>query len=767
NTVAENDAGATVGTLSSFDPDAGDSVTYTVSDDRFEVVDGELRLADGVELNHEDAANIEVTVTATDSGGLETSETFDINVADVNEGPSDLTLDGNTVAENDAGATVGTLSSFDPDAADSVTYTVSDDRFEVVDGELRVADGVDLNHEDTANIEVTVAATDADGLSTQEAFIIDVNDVNEAPVDIALESSTDNLITGGSFEEQSVRSGGWGGFGEDQSGNWDSANGIEVWDNLWGNAASEGSQSLELDYTNAADAISQSVQTEPGKVYTLSLDVRSRDGADTDSVEIYWNGELVDVVDPGSTDWETVTFDVVGTSGEDVLEFRELEDQNDSLGAHLDNISLIETPMMLVENVEGASVGTLSATDPDAGDTVSFSVSDDRFEVVDSELRLADGQSLDYETEQSVDVTVTAIDSGGLETTESFTINVADVDDAVDASLSLNQDGGSDDVAISASVSDFPTDAITVEVTFTADAMPSGRGTPLFSYAGGGRWGNDALLWAESNAGELSLFLGGQKFSTGISNADLFDGEQHTVSFAWDQGTRDLSLYVDGEREYSSAISISELPSNGTIVLGQEQDSVGGGFDSGQIFEGQIAEVRIYDEALSDEAIADNAAGDVQQDGLVTNWQMDEAVDNVVSDLVSDNDLTLQNEASLVGGSEAAGETIVGTASDDVLSGTSGDDQVFGGAGDDTYMYNDDSGSDSFDGGGGWTDTIDLSNALGDDAVYGEDWTVVLTEGEIVSEQADSLELSDDASGYVQLDNGETIDFSNVEQIGF
>ncbi|MEL7058382.1 MAG: cadherin repeat domain-containing protein, partial [Pseudomonadota bacterium] len=181
---------ATVGTLSSFDPDAGDSVTYTVSDDRFEVVDGELRLAEGVELNHEEAASIEVTVTATDGSGLETSEVFEINVADVNEGPTDLALDGNTVAESDAGATVGTLSSFDPDAGDTVAYTVSDDRFEVVDGELRLAEGVELDHEEAASLEVTVTATDSGGLETSETFEINVKDVNEGPTDLALDGNT-------------------------------------------------------------------------------------------------------------------------------------------------------------------------------------------------------------------------------------------------------------------------------------------------------------------------------------------------------------------------------------------------------------------------------------------------------------------------------------------------------------------------------------------------------------------------------------------------
>ncbi|MEO0451634.1 MAG: LamG-like jellyroll fold domain-containing protein, partial [Pseudomonadota bacterium] len=420
------------------------------------------------------------------------------------------------------------------------------------------------------------------------------------------------------------------------------------------------------------------------------------------------------------------------------------------------------------ENEEGATIGTVSAVDPDSDDSLSFTVSDDRFEVVDGELRLAEGESLDFETEESIEITVTATDSSGLETSSDFTIDVNDVDDS-EFTLSLNQDGGTDDVAMSASVTDFPTDAITVEVTFTADAMPAGSGAPLFSYAGGGGWGNDVLLWAETGTGELSVFLGGNKYPTGISNADLFDGEEHTVSLAWDQETGDLTVYVDGVPEYSSVVSVGDLPSNGTIVLGQEQDSVGGGFDDAQIFEGQISDVRIYDEALSEEQISDNAAGNVEESGLVTNWVMDEAVDGVVSDLAGDNDLVLQNDAEIVTETDTGSEVnkIEGTDGDDVLTGTDGNDDVAGGAGDDLFVYEADGGSDSFDGGEGWTDTVDLSNAVGDDAVYGEDWTVVLTEGEILSESSELLELSDDASGYIQLENGDTIDFTNIEQIGF
>ncbi|CAN0605320.1 unnamed protein product, partial [Ectocarpus sp. 12 AP-2014] len=171
-------------------PDADDSVSYTVSDDRFEVVDGTLRLVDGVSLDHEEAASIDVTVTATDSGGLSIEETFTIDVLDTNESPSDLALDGNAISENDAGAVVGTLSAFDPDAGDSVSYTVSDDRFEIVDGSLRLVDGVSLDHEEAASIDVIVTATDSGGLSTEETFTIEVLDVNEGPRDLSLDGET-------------------------------------------------------------------------------------------------------------------------------------------------------------------------------------------------------------------------------------------------------------------------------------------------------------------------------------------------------------------------------------------------------------------------------------------------------------------------------------------------------------------------------------------------------------------------------------------------
>ena len=85
----------------------------------------------------------------------------------------------------------------------------------------------------------------------------------------------------------------------------------------------------------------------------------------------------------------------------------------------------------MLENEAGAEIATLSVSDVDDGDSVSYSVDDNRFEVVTQDgaviLKLKDGVSLDYETESSVDVTVTATDSGDLSTSQTLTVVVGDV----------------------------------------------------------------------------------------------------------------------------------------------------------------------------------------------------------------------------------------------------------------------------------------------------------------------------------------------------
>ena len=81
------------------------------------------------------------------------------------------------------------------------------------------------------------------------------------------------------------------------------------------------------------------------------------------------------------------------------------------------------------ENAAGAVIGTLSAADPD-GNAVTFTVDDERFVVDGTTLKLADGVSLDHETDATVTVSVTATDSLGAATTTALEITVNDVNEA-------------------------------------------------------------------------------------------------------------------------------------------------------------------------------------------------------------------------------------------------------------------------------------------------------------------------------------------------
>ncbi|ATE94804.1 PA14 domain protein (plasmid) [Phaeobacter gallaeciensis] len=426
--VSENADGAVVGSLSAEDQDTGDSHSYAVSDDRFEVVDGQLKLKDGVTLDHETEAEISVQVTATDSFGAAHTEGFTIEVSDGNDAVSGVDLTGGSVSENADGAVVGSLSAEDQDAGDSHSYAVSDDRFEVVDGQLKLKDGVALDHETEAEISVQVTATDSFGAAHTEGFTIEVSDKNEAPSGLSLGGESKNLAQNGSFEDFSLETGRWRAFKEDDTGSWDTDTSIEVWDNLGRIDASEGEQHLEMDSGRGVDSISQTIQTSEGQVYDMGVDLRERLTNGTDTVEVYWNDNLVGELDPDSKEWTTFEMQVIGT-GEDKLELREAADQNDGYGALVDNITLTSAQNVVAENIRGAIINRVNFEDPDGDDSHMFEVSDNRFEVANGFLRLKETEALDFEEASEIDVSVTVTDSGGLSASETFTVGVADTAD--------------------------------------------------------------------------------------------------------------------------------------------------------------------------------------------------------------------------------------------------------------------------------------------------------------------------------------------------
>lgn len=119
--ISENASGATVGVVSVEDQDVGDTHSITVSDQRFEIdSNGNLKLRNGISLNYEHESEIALTLTATDSGALSTSQAFTLSVLDVNEAPVAL---GGHISTPLAQRAVHTLSGADPDG-DTITFSI-------------------------------------------------------------------------------------------------------------------------------------------------------------------------------------------------------------------------------------------------------------------------------------------------------------------------------------------------------------------------------------------------------------------------------------------------------------------------------------------------------------------------------------------------------------------------------------------------------------------------------------------------------------------
>jgi protocadherin Fat 4 len=574
NSVTE---GATVGTavgITAFasDADATDTISYSLSSNPgdFFAIDantGEVTVAGSLDYETDTSHTIEVTATSSD--GTTSTQTFTIAVGDEDEHDvgsiSDTDGSANTIAEDASnGDSVGiTASATDADGSNNtVTYSLSDDAggiFEInaSTGEVSIADASGIDYEDATSHTIEVTATSADGSTSTQTMTVNVSDVvDEHPTDIQLTGTSGNLIQNGSFESFEVADGKWSTFTSDSSGAWQTDSSMEVWDNLGGIASSDGEQHLEMDSgSGATDSISQTISTSNGQVYNMSLDAMERSGSGgSDTVEVYWNGELVTTVDPGSS-WDSYEFQVVGTGGDDVFELRESSSENNGYGALIDNVTMEEAPLTVGEGVDGAVIGTLTTTDADASDSHTYTISDARFEVVDDgagnmQLKLKDGESFDYETEQSVDITVTTTDASGNDYSEDFTITVADVSDQAPTDLTVD---ANEDLDIDASSETIAAGSVIGTVDNVVDLDTNENFTYALTDDAGGKFEID------THTGEIKLVA------------------EHDASSAYSD-TVDVEVTDAGGNTYTETVGIQLGTENGETLTGTSNSDIMHGF---------------------------------------------------------------------------------------------------------------------------------------------------------------------------------------------
>ncbi|MBD2269793.1 cadherin domain-containing protein [Anabaena sp. FACHB-1391] len=208
--IAENQAiGTVIGNLSTTDPDTGNTFTYSLvsgtgaTDNSLFTISGNQLKTNSV-FNFETKNSYSIRVKTTDQGGLSFEKQLTIGVSNVNETPTNLTLSTSTVAENKTvGTVVGNLSSTDPDANNTFTYSLvsgtgaTDNSLFTISGNQLKTNSV-FNFETKNSYSIRVKTTDQGGLSFEKQLTIGVSNVNETPTNLTLSTSTiaENQIIG-------------------------------------------------------------------------------------------------------------------------------------------------------------------------------------------------------------------------------------------------------------------------------------------------------------------------------------------------------------------------------------------------------------------------------------------------------------------------------------------------------------------------------------------------------------------------------------------
>eukprot|EP00161_Ancyromonas_sigmoides_P023927 TRINITY_DN75_c0_g1_i10.p1 TRINITY_DN75_c0_g1~~TRINITY_DN75_c0_g1_i10.p1 ORF type:complete len:2123 (-),score=1131.21 TRINITY_DN75_c0_g1_i10:1861-8229(-) len=166
----------------------------------------------------------------------------------------------------------------------------------------------------------------------------------------------------------------------------------------------------------------------------------------------------------------------------------------------------------------------------------------------------------------------------------------------------LAVDGSVASYAITNPLTNFPTSTVTVamwvKVNLGQDAndavKDAARKHTPFSYATSSS-DNAFLLY---NIQSMDVYINQKAYKTKVNFAD---GEWRHLAVTWRASDGALRVYRDGELAFSvdGAQKNNAPGGSGSLVLGQEQDKVGGGFDKTQAFKGDIDSVRVYSRVYS------------------------------------------------------------------------------------------------------------------------------------------------------------------------
>ena len=498
----------TVGILSATDPDANDSVNFSITGgddaDKFDLVENQLIIVAGVNLDQETQEILDVEITATDRLGESLTEGFEIRVTDENEPPSAIALSNQEIPENtntNEGAFVGSISGIDPEG-DTLNFSIvggeNEDQFEIRNNDLFITSSVTLNHEQQSELEVEISGRDAEGESRSELFFIQVTDINEPPTAPELEKSLFGIREDTSLNTPILVGTLSATDPEGETVTFSVSDGED--ENLF--LVSEDRLFVflreEIDRQENSTLNLEITASDPQGLRETQSFIYPTIGLELSNLTIPENFDktqpvaTISAIDEGFED--SFFYDIIG--GADGNQFlvqgnelflnpdfdldRETQSNleleirgNSQTGNPLTKVlnltvtDINEPPRLLeleaeeiIENTDtnrGLFVGTLSATDPE-GETVSFQTVGGRNRnvlfVEGNRLFLVRGYNLDFETEPSLEVEIRGSDPSGNSTRRVFEIPVTDVDETeneptleVNLPVTLEQQEVSEEIA--------------------------------------------------------------------------------------------------------------------------------------------------------------------------------------------------------------------------------------------------------------------------------------------------------------------------------
>ncbi|XP_055512081.1 mucosal pentraxin-like [Leucoraja erinacea] len=147
-------------------------------------------------------------------------------------------------------------------------------------------------------------------------------------------------------------------------------------------------------------------------------------------------------------------------------------------------------------------------------------------------------------------------------------------------------------------------------------ASEATRSYSLFSYATDSD-ANELLLWQHSKI-ELRVEFRSHKSVFILSEMNSL---LRHICVTWESQEGAVTVWVNGRRSVRKVGGKGwVIKGLGQFILGQDQDSVGGGFDASQSFVGEISDVHLWDHVLQSNKIKNVSQGCLRKGGNIIDW---------------------------------------------------------------------------------------------------------------------------------------------------